>query len=111
VLISAGYDAHRDDPAADCTVTEEGFAAMAGAVSRACASLDAHVGAVLEGGYTLDALGRSVAATLQALSEKPAGGATAAPPADLTPIARQARTRLADLWPQLRTKDRPAATP
>ena len=109
VLISAGYDAHRDDPVADCTVTEEGFAAMTRAVARACAALGAPVGAVLEGGYTLGALGRSVAATLQALSEKPAGGATAAPPMDLTPIARQARTRLADFWPQFRAKHRPVA--
>jgi acetoin utilization deacetylase AcuC-like enzyme len=111
VLISAGYDAHRDDPVADCTVTEEGFAAMTRAVTRACASLGVPVGAVLEGGYTLGALGRSVAATLQALSGKPAGGATAAAPTDLTPIARQARTRLADVWPQLRAKNGQAATP
>ena len=28
VLVSAGYDAHRDDPLAACEVTEDGFAAM-----------------------------------------------------------------------------------
>ena len=67
VLISAGYDAHRDDPLADCAVTEEGFAAMTRAIARVGASLAAPVGAVLEGGYALGALGRSVAATLQAL--------------------------------------------
>ena len=66
VLVSAGYDAHRDDLLADCTVTEEGFAAMARAVSRACESLAAPVGGVLEGGYALGALGCLVAATLQA---------------------------------------------
>ena len=26
LLISAGFDAHREDPLADCTVTEAGFA-------------------------------------------------------------------------------------
>ena len=101
VLISAGYDAHREDPVADCTVTEEGFAAMTRAIARACASLAVPVGAVLEGGYALGPLGRSVAATLQALSTKPAGGAISSSAADLTAIARQARTRLADLWPLL----------
>jgi len=101
VLISAGYDAHRDDPVADCTVTEEGFAAMTRAIARACASLTVPVGAVLEGGYALGALGRSVAATLQALSAKPAAGRISSSAADLPAITRQARRRLADLWPQL----------
>ena len=98
VLISAGYDAHRDDPLADCAVTEEGFAAMTRAIARACASLAAPVGAVLEGGYALGALGRSVAATLQALSAESAPDATS-PSAGLTPIARQARARLAEFGP------------
>lgn len=101
VLISAGYDAHRDDPVADCNVTEEGFAAMTRAIARACASLTVPVGAALEGGYAPGALGRSVAATLQALTAKPTAGRISPPAADLTAIAQHARTRLADLWPQL----------
>jgi acetoin utilization deacetylase AcuC-like enzyme len=101
VLISAGYDAHRDDPTADCTVTDEGFAAMTHAVACVCAHQAVPVGVVLEGGYALGALGRSVAATLQALSTEPAPAANASPAAPLTPIARQARTRLAEFWPQL----------
>src|SRR5204863_9061627 len=28
ILISAGYDAHREDPLADCELTEAGYAAM-----------------------------------------------------------------------------------
>jgi acetoin utilization deacetylase AcuC-like enzyme len=101
VLISAGFDAHRDDPSADCTVTEEGYAAMTRTIARACASLAVPVGGVLEGGYAPDALGRSVAATLEALSTKPASGHIAEPAADLTGIARHARKRVADFWPQL----------
>jgi acetoin utilization deacetylase AcuC-like enzyme len=110
VLISAGYDAHRDDPLADCDVTEEGFAAMAHAVARACEWLAAPVGGVLEGGYALVALGRSVAATLQAFSG-PLGvpGLARAPDTGVAPIARQARDRLAAWWPQLgRRNARPA---
>jgi acetoin utilization deacetylase AcuC-like enzyme len=101
VLISAGYDAHREDPVADCRVTEEGFAAMTGAIARVCESLGVPLGAVLEGGYALDALGRSVACTLQALSTKPGVRAVTSLAADVTPIARQARRRLACFWPQL----------
>ena len=103
VLISAGYDAHRDDPTADCTVTEEGYGAMTRAIARVCAHLGAPVGIVLEGGYALGALGRSVAATLQALGTGHVPDATALPAAPLTPIARQARTRLAEFWPRLPT--------
>ena len=102
VLVSAGYDAHRDDLLADCTVTEEGFAAMARAVSRACESLAAPVGGVLEGGYALGALGCLVAATLQAFSA-PVGvaGSGRSPELGVAPIAREARSRLAEWWPLL----------
>jgi acetoin utilization deacetylase AcuC-like enzyme len=44
VLVSAGNDPHRDDPLADCNVTDHGFAAMAQALSAACESLAAPVG-------------------------------------------------------------------
>jgi len=102
VLVSAGYDAHRDDPLADCNVTDHGFAAMAQALSAACESLAAPVGGVLEGGYALGALGRSVVATLQGFSAPAAASASArAPEAGVAPIARQARDRLAEWWPQL----------
>jgi acetoin utilization deacetylase AcuC-like enzyme len=68
ILISAGYDAHVEDPLADCTVTEAGYATMTTAMRRVAEELDAPLGAVLEGGYELGALARSVAATLEALS-------------------------------------------
>jgi acetoin utilization deacetylase AcuC-like enzyme len=54
LLISAGFDAHHEDPLADCTVTESGYAAM----TRSLTSLEVPVGAVLEGGYALSALAR-----------------------------------------------------
>jgi acetoin utilization deacetylase AcuC-like enzyme len=72
MLVSAGYDAHRDDPLADCRVTEEGFAAMTRSLCEVADSVGAPLGCVLEGGYALEALGRSVAATMEALVEAPA---------------------------------------
>jgi acetoin utilization deacetylase AcuC-like enzyme len=68
LLISAGYDAHLEDPLAECHVTEAGFAAMTRSIRRVCTEVGAPIGCVLEGGYALGALARSVAATLEALN-------------------------------------------
>jgi acetoin utilization deacetylase AcuC-like enzyme len=100
ILISAGYDAHRDDQLADCTVSEQGFAAMAGALRGVSEALAIPVGAVLEGGYALTALARSVAATMEALVA-PLGDDDAAPRIDDSPAAIEARERLTRWWPQL----------
>jgi len=67
ILISAGYDAHAEDPLAGCVVSEQGYAAMTTAMRGLAGELDAPLGLVLEGGYAVDALARSVAATLEAL--------------------------------------------
>ncbi len=68
VAISAGYDAHRDDPLADCLVDEAGFASMAATMRLLAEELGAPVLVCLEGGYDPPALARSVAATVEALS-------------------------------------------
>jgi acetoin utilization deacetylase AcuC-like enzyme len=67
VLVSAGFDAHVDDPLAGCRVTEKGFAAMARLVQGVADELGVPLGLVLEGGYDPDASARSVAATMEAL--------------------------------------------
>ncbi len=98
LLVSAGYDAHRDDPLAECHVTEDGFAAITRTVWRLSAELGAPVGFVLEGGYALNALGRSVAATLEALGRPPDTGDGEV---ELAPLAREAQARLRQWWPGL----------
>ena len=68
ILVSAGYDAHVADPLANLEVTERGYESVAaglGAVARA-AGLGG-VALTLEGGYDLDALRGSVAATVRGL--------------------------------------------
>jgi acetoin utilization deacetylase AcuC-like enzyme len=68
ILVSAGYDAHRDDPLAHLEVTHDGYASVArelGAVSRRLGLPG--IALTLEGGYDLDALRRSVAATVTGL--------------------------------------------
>lgn len=61
VLVSAGFDAHVDDPLAEMRVTEDGFRELA----RRCAGLASRVGAVLEGGYELETLPDLVGAALE----------------------------------------------
>jgi acetoin utilization deacetylase AcuC-like enzyme len=97
VLVSAGYDAHRADPLADCRLSEAGFAAMTRSLRRLSAELEAPLGFVLEGGYALDALASSVVATLEAL-EGPIGDAPEVPRA---PVATEALQRLSQWWPAL----------
>jgi acetoin utilization deacetylase AcuC-like enzyme len=104
LLISAGFDAHREDPLADCMVTEAGFARMAASLRDVCAELAIPFGGVLEGGYALDALGRSLVATLQALSGEPGPGPgpdRAALIAASVPEVSAALERLASMWPVL----------
>jgi acetoin utilization deacetylase AcuC-like enzyme len=52
VLVSAGFDAHVDDPLAEMALDASGFRDLA----RRCATLAPRVAAVLEGGYNLDTL-------------------------------------------------------
>jgi acetoin utilization deacetylase AcuC-like enzyme len=63
VLVSAGFDAHADDPLAGMQLTAQGFHEIA----RRCASLGPRVAAVLEGGYNLDTLPALVDAALAGL--------------------------------------------
>jgi acetoin utilization deacetylase AcuC-like enzyme len=98
LLVSAGYDAHVEDPLASCQVTEAGFAAMARSVRRIGETLDIPFGCVLEGGYALEALARSVAATLEELGGPPSEDLDGVPTAA---AALEARARLAPWWPAL----------
>jgi acetoin utilization deacetylase AcuC-like enzyme len=61
VLVSAGFDAHEEDPLASMRVTEDGFRELA----RRSAALAPRFAAVLEGGYNLRTLPRLVAAALE----------------------------------------------
>jgi acetoin utilization deacetylase AcuC-like enzyme len=64
VLVSAGFDAHEEDPLAGMLVTEAGFRELAGR----SAALGPKVAAVLEGGYNLETLPRLVDAALDGFS-------------------------------------------
>jgi acetoin utilization deacetylase AcuC-like enzyme len=97
LCISAGYDAHRDDPLANCEVDDAGYWDMAATMRELAGELDVPLLICLEGGYSLAALARSVVATLEAVSGE--GDPRDAP---VEPAALS-RERLARFWTGLAT--------
>ncbi|MBX3370119.1 MAG: histone deacetylase [Nitrospira sp.] len=68
VIISAGFDAHRDDPLASMGLTEEGYADLTGIVADiARQHCRGRLLSSLEGGYNLTALAASVERHIRAL--------------------------------------------
>lgn len=68
ILVSAGYDAHRDDPLAELEVTEVGYRLVAEELGRLARRLGLPgVGLTLEGGYDLAALRVCSAASVQGI--------------------------------------------
>ena len=64
LIVSAGFDAHVEDPLADMAVSDDGFRELA----KRCGALAPRIGAVLEGGYNLRTLPRLVDAALEGFS-------------------------------------------
>jgi acetoin utilization deacetylase AcuC-like enzyme len=65
LIVSAGFDAHVEDPLAEMRVTAAGFEELA----RRCSALAPRVSAVLEGGYNLETLPSLVEAALNGFSD------------------------------------------
>ncbi len=77
VLVSAGFDAHRDDPLGGMALSDRGFATLCATARRIA---ETHAGGklvlVLEGGYDLAGLARGVHACVRVLTgDDPAAGA------------------------------------
>ncbi len=60
ILISAGFDAHIDDPLASISIHSETFGKFTDLIKSAADSADGRIIAFLEGGYNLEALAESV---------------------------------------------------
>jgi acetoin utilization deacetylase AcuC-like enzyme len=72
ILVSAGYDGHRDDPLAAMRLTTSGYAAMVAKIKTLADELcEGRLVFCLEGGYHLRALALSVAATFSVLLGDP----------------------------------------
>jgi acetoin utilization deacetylase AcuC-like enzyme len=93
ILISAGYDAHRDDPLGGLTLDTSSYGGLSSRMRALGEELGAPVGAVLEGGYDLRALAGSVAETMAALT----GGAVP-PEVARHPLAEEAAGVVGRYW-------------
>jgi acetoin utilization deacetylase AcuC-like enzyme len=102
VLVSAGFDGHREDPLGGMVLTEQGYAAMCTALvelaERVCGG---RLVLLLEGGYSLEGLSSSVHACVEVLA-----GARREPfPEGASPQAlaalQRSRVALAPFWPVL----------
>lgn len=70
ILISAGFDAHREDPLAQMELSTEGFGRLTKIVKEIAEMFcNGKILSVLEGGYNLDALAESVETHLRILIE------------------------------------------
>ncbi|MFC1715914.1 histone deacetylase [Candidatus Poribacteria bacterium] len=70
VLISAGFDAHKDDPLGGVSITTRGFAELTAIVKDIAETCcDGRLVSLLEGGYDLDGLAESVVAHVSVLQE------------------------------------------
>jgi acetoin utilization deacetylase AcuC-like enzyme len=95
VLISAAFDAHREDPLAGCLLQGESFAEMTRHLRELAAQLEVPIGAILEGGYEPAALAESVQATLTALGgDRPARSAAPEPL-----FTSRAASNIGHYWP------------
>lgn len=66
ILISAGYDAHRHDPLGNLAVSTAGYGQLASIVyNLATECCNGRLVGILEGGYNLEALAKSVCITLE----------------------------------------------
>ncbi|MEJ7799294.1 MAG: histone deacetylase [Ilumatobacter sp.] len=92
LIISAGFDAHRNDPLAGLGLTAGDYADLAARLQSLVAARRVLV--VLEGGYDLQSITRSVGATLSSLT----GGTYRPEPASNGEIGRPTVTAARQLW-------------
>lgn len=97
LLVSAGYDAHAADPLADLRLQAEDYARLAGTAARLVP--DARTMLFLEGGYDLEAVETSVAATIRGLAgELPSGPAEGGSPERAYRVVDLVAAQVAAIW-------------
>ncbi len=67
IIVSAGFDGHKDDPMAELNLLDSDYDWLGRMINGIAAARNTPVLSILEGGYDLNALGRSVAAYLTGL--------------------------------------------
>ncbi|MFZ5584635.1 MAG: histone deacetylase [Thermodesulfobacteriota bacterium] len=103
ILVSAGFDAHQDDPLGGMALTEAGYAGMAQVLADLAAEFcPGRVVMALEGGYNPAAQARSILAVLDVLAGGSAEARQALAAAEGCPVPEvvlRAREVMARYWP------------
>jgi acetoin utilization deacetylase AcuC-like enzyme len=94
LIVSAGYDAHREDPLGQCLLDDRSYADMAATLRDLAAELEVGAMACLEGGYATGALARSVRETIASFTDS----GRAARIAPRNELAESHRRRLEQRW-------------
>ena len=99
VLVSAGFDAHENDPLGGMAVTGTGYAALA----DVCVSVagESPVVAVFEGGYSLDGIAQGSVAVVARLLDHPTPEVTSAPDPRTDSLIAAYRETQSPFWPSL----------
>ncbi len=94
ILISAGFDAHVDDPLGGMQVSDGCFGRLTAAIAQvADECCQGRVVAVTEGGYDLKGLAGSLRASVAALEGNPSGASQPAAEGTTTPVRGEATIR------------------
>ena len=100
ILVSAGFDAYRDDPLAGMRVSADYFGRLTALIAAAADDCcEGRVVAITEGGYDLPGLGASLRAAVAALAGEVTAGEPPAGPAPRGDAAVEAaRAQLSAYW-------------
>ncbi|XP_061364945.1 histone deacetylase 5 isoform X1 [Gastrolobium bilobum] len=100
IIVSAGFDAAVGDPLGGCRVTPFGYSVM---LKKLMNFAEGRIVLVLEGGYNLDSIAKSMHACLEVLLEdKPVIGSSEAYPFESTwRVIQSVRQELSPFWPTL----------
>ncbi|MBM3804066.1 MAG: histone deacetylase [Acidimicrobiia bacterium] len=99
ILVSAGYDAHADDPLAGMEVTAGGFRDLSQVLRKLAEKLcNGRIVFLLEGGYHLKALQESVIESLNVLTGQPNQVPLSKPDAVFEAVLARARQALGSYW-------------
>jgi acetoin utilization deacetylase AcuC-like enzyme len=99
VLVSAGFDAHAEDPLADCMLRTGSFVEMAVRVCDMARAAGIPLGLVLEGGYNRRVLAECVCAILPALAGQTPGRTAPQPPPAPGSLTARAAAQVERYWP------------
>jgi acetoin utilization deacetylase AcuC-like enzyme len=98
VLISAGFDAHAQDPLAECELQTSSFVEMTARVRELARAAGIPLGVVLEGGYNPSVLAECVCAILPVLAGD-GQASIVSRPAEQAPLLARASAQIRRYWP------------